>query len=97
MIPEVQDVALLASTGEQFSLSFLEQNITVSVGTDTTDDVQTALEALLTVRWAWFDVAFSGASCKRSVASRQSSSENLTGGAGYGMAWSWKSAVKVEK
>lgn len=48
VVPEVQSVSILASTGEDFFLSFLEQNITVAVGSDTTASIQTSLEALLT-------------------------------------------------
>lgn len=49
VVPEVQSVSILASAGENFFLSFLEQNITVAVGSDTTASIQTYLEALLTV------------------------------------------------
>ena len=48
VVPKVQSVSILASTGEDFFLSFLEQNITVAVGSDTTASIQTSLEALLT-------------------------------------------------
>lgn len=48
VVPEVQSVSILASAGEDFFLSFLEQNITVSVGSDTTASIQASLEALLT-------------------------------------------------
>lgn len=48
VVPEVQSVSILASTGEDFFLSFLEQNITVAVGSDTTASIQTSLEATLT-------------------------------------------------
>ena len=48
VVPEVQSVSILASAGEDFFLSFLEQNITVAVGSDTTASIQTSLEATLT-------------------------------------------------
>lgn len=44
----MQSVSLLASAGEDVYLSFLEQNITVTIGTDTPATIQAALEALLT-------------------------------------------------
>lgn len=53
VVPEVQSVSILASAGESFFLSFLEQNITVDVGSDTTASIQTSLEALLTVSTSW--------------------------------------------
>ena len=47
--PEVQSVSLLGSTGEEVFISFLEQNITVRIGTDTPTDIRVSLEALITV------------------------------------------------
>lgn len=49
-MPEVQSVALLGASAEPVYLAFLEQNITVTIGTDTPADIQASLEALFTVR-----------------------------------------------
>lgn len=49
VVPEVQRVSLLANTGEDVDFVFLEQDITVTVGTDTPADIQAALEDLITV------------------------------------------------
>ncbi|CAM9445800.1 unnamed protein product, partial [Laminaria digitata] len=57
VVPEVQSVSILASAGEDFFLSFLEQNITVAVGSDTTASIQTSLEALLTIEAGNVEVA----------------------------------------
>lgn len=48
VVPEVQSVSLVGLTAETVELSFLEQSITITIGTDTADDIQAALEALLT-------------------------------------------------
>lgn len=49
VVPEVQSVSLDGASADTVDLSFLEQSITVTIGTDTPDGIQTALEALLTV------------------------------------------------
>ncbi|CAM9800578.1 unnamed protein product [Ectocarpus sp. 6 AP-2014] len=49
VVPEVQSAALLGASAEPVYLSFLEQNITVTIGTDTPADIQASLEALLTI------------------------------------------------
>lgn len=49
VVPEVQSVSLVGLSAESVQLSFLAQSINVTIGTDTADDIQTALEALLTV------------------------------------------------
>lgn len=46
----MQTVSLLGASTQTVALSFLEQSIDVMIGTDTAADIQTALEALLTVR-----------------------------------------------
>lgn len=52
VVPEVQSVSLLGSTGELVYLSFLGQNITVVIGTDTPSTIQSSLESLVTVRYS---------------------------------------------
>lgn len=49
VVPELQNVTLLGSAGDDVYLSFLGQNVTVTIGTDTLADIEAALEALLTV------------------------------------------------
>lgn len=50
VVPDVQNVALVGTSGDDVELSFLGQNITVTIGTDTPAAIQASLEALLTVR-----------------------------------------------
>lgn len=49
VVPEVQSVSLGGSTGDTVYLSFLEQNTTVVIGTDTAATIQASLEGLVTV------------------------------------------------
>ncbi|CAM9397977.1 unnamed protein product, partial [Hapterophycus canaliculatus] len=49
VVPEVQSVSLLGASGEVVAFSFLGQSVDVTIGTDTPADLQTALEAFLTI------------------------------------------------